>query len=288
MGINRRRLLYLMGAGSALAGGLNAIRLSEKRSGILRFATWNLAAAAPLYHGRGLPEAAQWIRDNGIDVCSLQETDRFAKTSGMIDFPAYLAAETGFDTVYGASSIGTAPQVEGYPARQYGNCLISRFPMVEKYVLPLVKDQPHKAGVPEWGRDNRVAVAARIVPDGRGLLIAGTHLSAFPEARPVRAAQVLNLLDQFKRVAGNLPIILGGDMNCEADAYSLGPLRKEMVCLTADIGPTWPLYPDRDASSMQVTLDHIFTRAVAAAGPVRVYPMPKISDHALVVVDLRL
>ena len=288
MSINRRRFLYLMGAGTALATGVTALPLSAKQPGTLRFATWNLAAAAPLYHGRGLEAAAQWIRDNGVDVCSLQEIDRFARTSGMIDFPAYLAAETGFDTVYGASSTEAAPQLPGYPVRQYGNCLISRYKMIDKFVLPLVTGQPHNANVPEWGNDTRVAVAARIAPEGREMLIAGTHLSAFPDAHPVRAAQILNLREHFKNIAGNMPVIFGADTNCAADAYELAPLYEDMVCHTAATGPTWPLYPDRDAGSMSVSIDHIFTRAVTAAGPARVHPMPKVSDHALVVIDLRL
>lgn len=57
----------------------------------MKFATWNIACGADGYYGKARENIAQWILDHKIDICVMQETDRFAERSDFIDFPAFFS-----------------------------------------------------------------------------------------------------------------------------------------------------------------------------------------------------
>jgi endonuclease/exonuclease/phosphatase family metal-dependent hydrolase len=139
--------------------------------------------------------------------------------------------------------------------------------------------------------DKRIGLIARTKIDSRDVWFATTHLSATINNTTdiIRHYQCLNLVHHFNRLVPdkNTPIILGGDMNTPGDAPELSPLHNALTWQTQSVGPTWPLDDTKPQQKMINPLDHIFTRAVKAGQPEK-FALEKLSDHAVVVIDLKL
>ncbi len=287
--MSRRTFGALLGA-SALTAGCANFNLSEEETRTVRFATWNIAAAAPLYFGRGLRGVTKWIVENDMDICALQEVDRFAKTSNYVDFPAYMAGETGFHTFYGHSSL-EPPHAPGRPRRHYGNLLLSRFPMPETLAVFLDEGPHAPENLPEWGTDKRRALFAKVAVPGQEFWIATTHLSntVSPDTHIVRKYQAMNLMHHFnEHVSARVPFVIGGDFNTAAASHEMMPFYNNgLASHTGSIGPTFPLDHRLAEQNMQTSIDHIFSRAVRV-GNVRKHAFPELSDHAGVSADIIL
>ena len=247
----------------------------------IRFAMWNIAGAAEGYHGRGREGIAAWLRENAVDVCVMQEVDRYSRQSDYVDFPDYFAKATGFDAYYAQSSV-EPPTEPGRMARQYGNLILSRWPLTERRVVNL--RGPRTADDPLWGQDNRIGLIAR----ARGVYWATTHLSYIENFVPhaIPATQALNLrlhLDEV--VPEGAPLVLGGDLNSSFESPNLADMRAHLRGHTRDVGPTWPLDYTQPLQDPRFTLDHIFTRAVRVEH-VRREEWPELSDHAAVLADI--
>src|SRR5262245_27986995 len=97
----------------------------------LRFMTFNIQ------HGQGgdgrvdLARTSQVIRDAGAEVVGLQEVDRnYGTRSGLIDQAEWLARDLGMHVVYGANT-DLDPPTAGAARRQFGNAILSAFPIVD-------------------------------------------------------------------------------------------------------------------------------------------------------------
>ena len=279
-----RRQIIIGGAATGAASALAApfiLRRAARDS--FTFGTWNIACAAPKYFGRPLPQIAQYIKDNAIDICVMQEVDRFARTSDFIDFPRRLTDLTGYHAVYAPASI-EMPHEPGGPPREYGNAIISRFPILEHHDYDLNKPaEPER--LHEWGSDNRTLLMARIAAPGeKPLWVATTHLSATVTestyiARKFQCKNILHLFDAH--IAPGDSVILGGDFNAEPASQEMGILQQHFENATRGIGPTWPLDHTLSEQKPLTAIDHILTRN-AHAGNARKHILPRLSDHALV------
>ncbi|MBU0801258.1 MAG: endonuclease/exonuclease/phosphatase family protein [Alphaproteobacteria bacterium] len=288
MAMTRRQFTFNSIAAGAAIGTAPLLTACARTPVSLRVATWNLASAAPKYFGSGLKDAALWIKDNGIDICAMQETDRHARTSNYIDFAKFLEDATGFEAFYGAASI-EQPHEPGRPPREYGNLLLSRFPMVEKHMLNLGGPREPER-LHEWGTDNRVVLFAKIQPNGQDCWIGATHLSATvtDSTYIARKFQNRNLLHHMNAVAGpRTPVILGGDFNTAPDSEEMQILYRELTNHTRNVGYTWPLDHTQPQQNPSTSIDHILGRHTTATNP-RKHDFEKISDHSVVVVDLTL
>jgi len=284
-----RRQIIIGGAATTAATALAApFVLRHAAQPAFRFGTWNIACAAPLYFGKALPQIAQYIKDNTIDICVMQEVDRFARTSEFLDFPRRLTEMTGYHAVYGPASIEMPHNPDG-PPREYGNAIISRFPIIEHHDYDLNKPaEPERLF--EWNNDNRTLLMARIAPpSAQPLWVATTHLSATVTestyiARKFQCKNILHLLDAH--TAPDDGIILGGDFNTEPASEEMGVLQKRFQNATRDIGATWPLDYNLSEQKPTTSIDHILLRNARAAN-VRKHILPRLSDHALVTADIR-
>lgn len=284
-----RRQLIIGGAATGAATALAApFVLRHAAQPAFNFGTWNIACAAPKYFGKALPEIAQYIKDNKIDVCVMQEVDRFARTSNFIDFPRRLTEMTGYHAVYGPASI-EMPHDPGGPPREYGNAIISRFPILEYHDYDLNKpSEPER--LHEWNNDNRTLLMACIAPPGaKPLWVASTHLSATTTESTyiARKFQCKNILHLFNaHVAPDETVILGGDFNAEPASEEMGILQQYFTNATRDIGATWPLDHTRAEQTPSTSIDHILVRHADTAAP-RKHILPALSDHALVTTHIR-
>ncbi len=247
----------------------------------ISFATWNIACGAEKYHGRGFEGIAEFINENAIDVCVMQEVDRHARTSGYLNFPNYFFKQTGLYPFYAPASI--EPLREGESRRrEYGNLILSRWPLMQTHVVNL--KEPYQANDPEWGVDNRIGLIAR----SHGICWATTHLSYIPgfHPHPIPKTQADNLWWHLSElVPGNMPLVLGGDFNSPPGSPNLASLDANLHCETKDLPPTWPLDYTQAVQNPTMTLDHIFTRAIRAE-KVRTIPLEELSDHAVVMADI--
>lgn len=256
----------------------------------LKFATWNIACGAGGYHGHAVADIARWIVDQNIDICVLQEVDRFAKRSNFIDFPKFLEKATKL-TPYFEASFTHPPEQDGGHPREYGNCILSRYPLMSAHYVSLSPTElPDTAQ--RWEKEPRAGLAARLdCGSGRGLWVATSHLTYVPDFAPydARKQQVAKLVDWLRRMTPSSDTLLfGGDLNTAPDSEDIKPLRDYLTIHTNDIGPTWPLggAMGEDRAPF-ITIDHIFSRGVTVKAVTR-HDETHLSDHSVVVAECEL
>lgn len=253
----------------------------------MRFGTWNIACGAEGYRGARLAEIAARILEENLDVCALQEVDRFAARSGFVDFPAALARHTGMLANF-APSLSFPPEAHGMPPREYGNCFLSRVPLSGFVRVPLtVKSFPEDAVRQE--KEPRSALLAHWQREGEAAWVATAHLAYSPDFRrsAVRAEQA-EVLARYLRIccAPSEAVIFGGDLNADADSRDLDALRADMLLVTGSLPPTWPLGGGKgDGRDPFVTIDHVFVRNARLA-EARGRDYAGLSDHSLVVAEV--
>lgn len=261
-------LVLLMGrVAAALPGAREAPRLRAGLAGIwppavaggaveVRALTFNIRHGWTPAGRVDLEAAAAVLARLEPDFAGLQEVDRLRWRSGVVDQPAWLAERLGLQGAFG-------PALR-YVMGQYGNALLSRWPIVaaETHALP-------GAGEP------RAALVARVdTPAGRVRVVV-THLGLSRAAREAQAAALAALLADDP----SLPTLLLGDFNAAPGSPELEPLRR--LLRHAGGGPSFP------AGEPRVQPDQIY------ASPhwevLRAWAEPAAaSDHLPVVAELRL
>lgn len=219
--------ITLLAMGAAFAMAAEPVRV--------RILTYNI------HHGEGtdgnldLARIASVIRRVEPDLVALQEVDVGTRRSQGVDQAAELGRLTGMQAVFGKAM--------DYAGGQYGEALLSRYPLTEVKVHGLPFTQ---------GCEPRCAVAARVRlgADGPELLIAGTHLEHAKAT--LRLCQARKLAPAL--VAANaLPVILAGDFNDQPDSPPIRVLLSHWTDATADQPEaTWP------ADAPTAKIDYVF------------------------------
>lgn len=189
--MNRRSFLAQLGL--AAAAGCRS-RPQDARASNLRVLSYNL------HHGEGTDGRLDVERIAGVihsaspDLVAIQEVDRRTQRTGNVDQAAEYARLTGLFGWFGAAM--------PYQGGEYGQALLSRWPLVSPRVIPL-------PGTP--GREPRIAVTAEVEVPAFGILRwAGCHLDA-ARADDDRWEQAGTLLAELGR--DGLPTLLAGDFN---------------------------------------------------------------------------
>ncbi|HAV64129.1 MAG TPA: endonuclease [Verrucomicrobiales bacterium] len=154
-----------------------------------------------IHHGEGmdgrldLERIAALITAHAPDLVALQEVDRgVARTQGR-DLPAELAKATGMEVIFSRN-------IE-YQGGDYGNAILSRFPVVSSTNLHYRMLRP--------GEQRGLLQATVRHPSGRELVFMATHLDY--RSDPVeRLSNVPEIKAARERFAG-LPVIVAGDFN---------------------------------------------------------------------------
>lgn len=175
----------------------------------LRVLTYNI------HHGEGrdgefdYARLARVISDINPDVVALQEVDRKTRRASGIDQAKLLGKLTGMHSTYGRAMY--------YSGGEYGEAILSRFPIVQSRAHPL----PFTTG-----REPRAALEARIRPSN-GLpefILVGTHLChQRGETRADQTRQINRLL----AADDGPPIILAGDLNARKGSEAMNNLLDE-------------------------------------------------------------
>jgi endonuclease/exonuclease/phosphatase family metal-dependent hydrolase len=241
----------------------------------LRVMTFNI------HHGGGvdgrvdLARIGQVIRDAGVDVAGLQEVDRhYGERSGFVDQAGWLARELGMHVAYGPNTDLDPPRPGG-ARRQFGNAILSAFPIVEWENLPLPRSGAH---------EQRGLLRARVEVDGGGSWqVHVTHLQHDdPAERLVQARAIRRLLG-----TPNHGVVLLGDLNAQ-------PTTPEVQALTGVLVDTWAVAGDgpghTSASPVpSQRIDYVLQSPDArtcAAAVLTSTPASIASDHLPVVAEI--
>jgi endonuclease/exonuclease/phosphatase family metal-dependent hydrolase len=220
-----------------------------------------------IHHGEGvdasldLPRIAEIITRAQPDLVALQEVDNRTQRTGGVDQAAELARLTGMNHVFGPAM--------PYQGGEYGQAILSRFPIAEHqvHVLP---QQP--------GREPRVALAVRI--QNPGLWFVGTHLDHQLDAVRIPQAQ------ELQRLFGERtePVILAGDFNARPTNQTMRVFHDWTDAASRDPQPTIP------AEHPRHRIDYILLRPAGAWQIVetKVLEEPVASDHRPVSAILKL
>jgi endonuclease/exonuclease/phosphatase family metal-dependent hydrolase len=268
-GLDRRATI---GGMLALPLAACAHQLTPRDSQSLRVVSYNIwhDAGGRWPERRGL--LTTLLRDLSADVVALQEVlEDSAK--GLPNQATTLAIALGYPEVH-----FVAVEPEGAPKR-YGNAILTRLPVIEvarRNLLPL--------------SDYRTAIRVRVRSAAGPVDVVGTHLAWQPEAGPVRAQQLADLLAWLPR--DDVPLILMGDFNAPLDDRGLAVLdpQRFISALPAGAAPTTLSTAHGHAPRV---IDHIFVEredfAVREARVIGDTPVEGLlpSDHFGVVADLR-
>ncbi len=243
--------------------GLWCIGLGGCRTGIvgpqtprtLRVLTYNI------HHGEGMDERfgyerlARIINDLAPDIVALQEVDCGTDRASGVDQAALLGRLCKMHHAFGQAM----PHENG----QYGEAVLSRFPIEKAVVHPL----PYQVG-----QEPRAALEVVVRPAGIGpVSFVGTHLCH--QSGETRLQQTRRLHQLFPKEQVN-PIVLAGDFNARPDSEPMNVL--------LDAG--WI-----DVVAPRSKIDYVLTRATDAweVTEVVVADEPVASDHNPILAVLR-
>ena len=183
-------------------------------------------------HGRGqdgvvdLQRTAEVIRTSGADIIGLQEVDKhWSSRSNFVDQAKWLAEDLGMHYVYGAN-LDLEPTEEGNPRRQYGNAILSKYPILHY-------ENHHLTTVFVSGANNeqRGLLEAVINVKGNHLRFFSTHLGLKDEERLISAEEMIDIVDASQKNS-----IIVGDMNARANFPEMERLTERFHDVFAEKG----------------------------------------------------
>lgn len=278
--------------------------------GPLRIAAWN--AERLKYH----LASADLVAGVAPDILLLTETDIGMARSGNRHTTADLAGPLGMGYAYGVEffELGLGDDRERvWHAGEtnavgfHGNALLSRLPFSD---VALIRLDDGAAWWLEAEGDQRrlgwrMAIAARVETGEGPILAVVVHLESKSDAAD-RASQVARLIAAVEARAGDMPVVIGGDLNTK-DLLGLPPEqalaapedREPLFALMAAAGFDWLGVNTSDATLRSrpdgtplppfCRIDWLFSRGLAASSPRTVPALDKagspISDHDLIVAD---
>lgn len=282
-------------------------------AGPLRVAAWNLERCLH-------PEAAAaLLRRHGAGLALLSEMDDGVHRTGNRHTVREVAAALGHRYAFAAEflELATMPApipVPGSPEGNvlgfHGNAVTAALPFRGPVAIPLPEEHlwfahgadagEHERGQKRVGR--RMALAATFEHAGRAFVGCAVHLESRSDfaGRARQMAALLDALDGLAAgVAGDLPVVVGGDLNTHVEAGGHEDGREELFALARARGYDWadcnlprpttrPSTWSKGAGSRQ--LDWFCTRGVRAFAPEVVPALGEdgtvLSDHDLVLVSL--
>lgn len=166
----------------------------EADSFTLRILTYNI------YHGEttdgriDMDLFASIINEVKPDLVALQEVDKNAQRTGVIDIPKELSKRTGLKAYF--------VKHRDFQGGEYGNAILSRFPVKDIDVVEGYKSTPNGITIP----------FARVrLNKQTDIIFNCTHLSTRPEDRKAQAKQLMDYQEKMT----DTPIIITGDLNAE-------------------------------------------------------------------------
>lgn len=224
-----------------------------------------------IHHGKGadgrldLGRIAGVIEESEADIIGLNEVDNgFSGRSGFADQLSWLAERLKLHASYGPA-LTLSSRKNGSP-RQFGNAVLSRFPIVETKNRAFFSPRIGMA-------EGRAYLQAEVAVSSHILNIYVTHLSL----HPLRHGKQL---DAICRIAAEErgPVIWMGDWNMRPGSRAwrkiTAYLRDAASAVPSSVGCTFPSHRPR------LRLDHIFVNRHLQIETAEVVKLcPEASDH---------
>ncbi len=243
----------------------------DHRPGTLRVMTYNIHHANPPSREGviDLEAIARVIRDAGPDLVALQEVDEKTTRSGpTLSQTETLGRLTGMYAYFSHSM--------DFAGGQYGNAVLSRFPILDTMHFELPPERGSNAEVRSIG-------IIKLQPDKGGpLYFAATHLDAGREETS-RLLQARKIIEIARRLT--LPLVVGGDFNTSPNSSTMKLLDElfTMTCI-ADCPFTIPV------ENPSAAIDHVMYLPSNRFKTESIQTIPETyaSDHLPVLVELKL
>lgn len=245
----------------------------------LRVASYNIAAGAGADRGFDVARQIETLTALDADIIGLQEVDvHWSARSQWRDLATEIADGLGMNVFFGPI-YDLDPLAEGQPRRQFGNAILSRYPILyaENHSITRLSTQvPNPEPEPAPGFPEVVVNVA-----GAHVHVYNTHLD-YRSDPSVRRLQVADMLRIMSEDQGQRQLLLG-DLNARPYAPELAPLWEHVTdaWLVGGSGPEMT-YP---ASAPDRRIDYIAGSPRVTVRSVRV-PYTIASDHLPVVADL--
>lgn len=251
----------------------------------LKVMSFNIAHGLGMDNTVDLERTADVIEQSGSDIVGLQEVDRFfTERSSFIDQVEWLSRRLGMYAGYGPN-LDLDPTEPERPRRQYGNAILSKYPIkyVENHLLTEVAS-------PIAHSEQRGILETVIEVDGVYLNFYNTHLSLKDEELKVNIDEILALLSKSR-----FPKILTGDFNAAPDHPQIQRIERQFNDVFEELDRshayTYPS-PYKNAEEgvelKPVTrIDYIFTDFHLLAQNVSVIETA-VSDHLPILAELVL
>lgn len=257
MGKSRRTVIAagLVAVASAVMAGCHAGSVRPQSPHTLRVLTYNI------HHGEGTDEQFDYKRLATVikklepDIVALQEVDCGTERASGVDQARLLAKLCHMHYAFG--------QAMPHQGGQYGDAILSRFPIEKTVVHPL----PYQLDL-----EPRAAVEVMIHPAGVGpISFVSTHLCH--KSSELRTLQTRRLNQLFPAGQG-APIVLAGDFNARPGSEPMNVL----------LGGGWI-----DAVSPRSVIDYVLVRQCDpwTIKEVTIIEEPIVSDHSPVLVVLQ-
>lgn len=223
-----------------------------------------------IHHGEGidkqvdLSRIAEVIKKSDTDIIGLNEVDKhYSKRSNYENQINWLAKELHMDQAFAPSM--TLKSSTSSPARQFGNALLSRYPIKSQKVFPF----NFIAGVVE----GRSLLDATIQINSKQVKIYVTHLSINPFLHHMQTNYMINSIQDHSH-----PLIIMGDWNMKPGSRgwkNISHKYKDVWCHVHNGGGyTYPSHRPR------YRLDYIFVNHRTEIMDVEVIRhLPQASDH---------
>ncbi|MDQ0430721.1 endonuclease/exonuclease/phosphatase family metal-dependent hydrolase [Planomicrobium stackebrandtii] len=257
----------------------------NKKAPIVKVMSFNIA------HGLGmdgivdLEKTAEVIEDSCATIVALQEVDRyFSDRSSFVDQVEWLSERLGMYAAYGAN-MNFAPEDSERPNRQYGNMILSKYPI--KYVENHLLTQVH---CPFGNNEQRGILETVIEVDGIYLSVFNTHLALKDEELVVSVDEILAITGK-----SHFPRIIAGDFNATASNVHMQKLSKHFqdafLKMKRGDAYTYPSpYVNKDTTEVfwpATRIDYILADSEVDVVQVAVIETA-VSDHLPIVADMVL
>lgn len=231
---------------------------------MMRIMSYNIHSGKNMDNVLDIEAIGRVISDLKPDICALNEVRMRTQDVGGRELARDLGEMAGMDWRF-----GRAIDIAG---GEYGNALLSRFPIVSSRVVPVPELPPQEQ---EGAYEPRAALEA-IVQTPQGPVQAIT--CHFGLSRREKEEAVKTVLSMMR---SDMPCLFMGDLNICPDSDLVAQLRARL-CDTA--GDTPLTFPARNA---QIKIDYIFVSSHFSCEPFCTC-QTLASDHLPVYVDARL
>lgn len=243
----------------------------------LKIMTYNIAAGRVYLNYAETKKApvdvtkcGEVIKSEDPVICGLNEVDCLTDRSGNVDETEVLKKMLGMEGFFGKAI--------DLPGGEYGNALLSKYPILEKEVIEIPEVKNKISG---YYYERRVILRAKLDVAG-GITVLQLHSGLSDDEK-------INCIDKLCEVVDSLdtPVIVMGDFNMVPDYPSLDKLRERLVD-TKDIlnGGDFMTYGTYEGER-KLHIDYIFLSKDIKPISLRV-PDSGVSDHYPLVLECEI